>query len=243
MSLLETCPEKIDWIRLSSNPNAMHLLTQNPDKICWTQLSRNPHPHVIQLLTKHIETRTRHGFLEEVEWNWLSAHPHALPLLTQHPDKINWKFASSNPHLLPLFEKHVDRIEWDFMCCTIYPELLPFLEKHMDRLCNRCWYYLSSLPLAMPLLLKYPHKIRWCQLSRNPAAIPLLEKNPEKIDWHHLSANPAATHLLFRLDYSRMRETNALFREELLKTLMDPERLGRMSMHFGIDMRTYIQYF
>ena len=37
--------DKIDWINLSSNPNAIHLLEQNIDKIyyeCFEYLSENP---------------------------------------------------------------------------------------------------------------------------------------------------------------------------------------------------------
>ena len=32
----------IDWISLSSNPNAISILEQNMDKIHWNWLSRNP---------------------------------------------------------------------------------------------------------------------------------------------------------------------------------------------------------
>jgi hypothetical protein len=38
---LETNPEKIDWMRLSSNPNAIHLLEANPKNIDFYWLSSN----------------------------------------------------------------------------------------------------------------------------------------------------------------------------------------------------------
>jgi hypothetical protein len=38
--------------------------------------------------------------------------------------------------------------------------------------------------------------------------------HPEKIDRHYLSANPNAFHMLFRLDYPRMRAQNQSFRDE-----------------------------
>ena len=34
--------DKIDWIYLSGNPAAIHILEQNPDKINWQFLSANP---------------------------------------------------------------------------------------------------------------------------------------------------------------------------------------------------------
>ena len=40
--LLEKNPNKINWHNLSSNPNAIHLLEQNQDKINWQILSGNP---------------------------------------------------------------------------------------------------------------------------------------------------------------------------------------------------------
>jgi hypothetical protein len=41
---LEANPDsnKIDWLFLSSNPAAIHLLEQNQDKIDWHCLSANP---------------------------------------------------------------------------------------------------------------------------------------------------------------------------------------------------------
>jgi hypothetical protein len=34
--------DKIDWIYLSANPGAIHLLEKNIDKINWNNLSTNP---------------------------------------------------------------------------------------------------------------------------------------------------------------------------------------------------------
>ena len=34
--------DKINWIGLSRNPNAIHLLEKNMDKIDWYKLSENP---------------------------------------------------------------------------------------------------------------------------------------------------------------------------------------------------------
>ena len=44
---------KLDWMILSSNPNAIQLLGQNPDKINWTYLSINP--AAIELLKENTE--------------------------------------------------------------------------------------------------------------------------------------------------------------------------------------------
>jgi hypothetical protein len=159
--------------------------------------------------------------------------------LTQYPHEIKWGFASSNPCLLPLLEKYTEHIHWGVLCSELYPEAIPLVEKHMNELDGYCWYLLSSLPTALPLLEKYPERIQWSQLCRNPSAIHLLTQHPEKIQMHDLSANPNATHLLFRLDYLRMKETHP-FREELIETVLNPDRLMRLSSQYGMDMRTYL---
>ena len=42
IKLLEENPDKINWYYLSINPNAIKILEQNRDKINWYQLSKNP---------------------------------------------------------------------------------------------------------------------------------------------------------------------------------------------------------
>ena len=45
--------DKIDWVCLSKNPNAIHLLEQNPEKINWAYLSINS--NAIHLLEKNLD--------------------------------------------------------------------------------------------------------------------------------------------------------------------------------------------
>jgi hypothetical protein len=75
MSLLERNLDKIDWSRLSANPNAMHLLEQNPDKIDWHKLSGNP--SAIHLLEKS---------QDKIDWVSLSSNPSIFE------KRINYKF-------------------------------------------------------------------------------------------------------------------------------------------------------
>jgi hypothetical protein len=41
MNLLESNPDKIDWNKLSMNPDAIHLLKRNQDKIDWRWFTLN----------------------------------------------------------------------------------------------------------------------------------------------------------------------------------------------------------
>ena len=106
-----------------------------------------------------------------------------------------------------------------------------------------CWYRLSALPIAVPLLEKNPEHIDWVRLSHNSGAIHLLEQYPEKIDWEFLSFNKNAMHLLFRLDYSRMKQENDVFKEELMAYVFDPERLMRLSNQYSVNFRVYLQMY
>ena len=57
--------EKLDFKKLSLNPNAIHLLEKNMDKIDWEELSKNP--NAIDLLEKNIDKID--------DWYFLSQNP------------------------------------------------------------------------------------------------------------------------------------------------------------------------
>ena len=56
--------DKINWDRLTRNPNAIHLLEKNLDKVNWCLLSQKP--NAIYILEKN---------LDKVNWYWLSENP------------------------------------------------------------------------------------------------------------------------------------------------------------------------
>jgi hypothetical protein len=57
---------KLIWLYLSLNPNAIDLLTANQDEIYWTHLSLNP--NAIDLLTAN---------QDKIVWHMLSSNPNA----------------------------------------------------------------------------------------------------------------------------------------------------------------------
>jgi hypothetical protein len=60
---------KLDWIYLSNNLNAIDLLKQNQNKINWDKLSKNP--NAIELLKKN---------QNKINWNYLSMNPNIFVL-------------------------------------------------------------------------------------------------------------------------------------------------------------------
>ena len=80
----------IDWVYLSENPAAIHLLEPNLDKVSWDLLSQNP--AAIHLLEANPE---------KIVWYNLSQNPApgAIKLLAANPEKIDWYNLSRNPSI------------------------------------------------------------------------------------------------------------------------------------------------
>ena len=65
MKLREWIPlNKLDWVNLSFNPSAIHLLEKNLDKVDWGMLSCNP--NAIHILENN---------LDNLDWYMLSYNP------------------------------------------------------------------------------------------------------------------------------------------------------------------------
>jgi hypothetical protein len=82
----DTC--KHNWVWLSENPNAIHILEQNLDKVNWIMLSKNP--NAIHILEKN---------LDKVNWIMLSKNPNAIHILEKNQDKVNWMQLLLNPNI------------------------------------------------------------------------------------------------------------------------------------------------
>jgi len=207
---LESHLNKLDWEELSRNPNAIPLLEQNMDKIDWLWILHNPNiypflkknwghaqdkihwgtmcrtPEAIPFLKEHLDK------LDEVDWHYLCKMPDAISLIEQHPDKIDWVGLSCNSAAVDLLFQNQDKINWRTLCENENPRVIPLLESRIIAesrgtvFQNISWYELSSNPIALPLLEKYPDKIHWNNASCNPALLPLFEKNLHHVIWHYL---------------------------------------------------------
>jgi hypothetical protein len=180
IDLLEENQDKIDWINLSINPNAIDLLKENQDKIDWINLSINP--NAIDLLKDKIkyEKSLTDEELDEseskIDWEDLSSNPNAIELLTNNQDKIDWEHLSKNRNAIDLLK---ERIKYE----------KSLTNEELDELEN---------------------KINWGWLSLNQNAINLLKANPNKIIWRLLSKNRNAIDLL----KERIKYENSLTKEE-----------------------------
>ena len=211
IELLKANSDKIDWLWLSSNPNAMELLKENYENIDWKQLSKNTNPEAIELLRENPKN---------INWMRLSSNPSAIELLKKTPEKIDWRELSRNINAIELLEGNLGKINW--IALSINPnnraiELLKANPKKID------WIQLSKNQAAIKLLKENLNDIDWYALSRNSnlEAIELLKANPEKIYWNWLSENPNAVELL----KERIAEENEMD-EEYLKNLPSNKKLN-----------------
>ena len=188
IELLKANRKKIDWDYLSLNPNAIELLKANPDKINWLYLSQNTNPKAIELLKTFpnvIESLNANPDFQE--WEALSSNPSAIELLQTYPENINWPYLSLNPKAIELLEANLNKIDWDNL--SMNPNAIELLKANPEKI---DWNNLSANPnpKAIELLKANKNNINWHLLSANPNAIELLEANKGKINWHSISRNP-----------------------------------------------------
>jgi hypothetical protein len=74
-------PYKIDWLNLSANPNAIHILEKNIDKIHWFNLSLNP--NAIKILENN---------QDKIVWGCLTINPSIFELDCEEMKKAGEPF-------------------------------------------------------------------------------------------------------------------------------------------------------
>ena len=75
-----------EWVKLSTDPNAIRVLEKNLDKVSWVGLSTNT--NAIHIFEKHLHKA-------EANWGRLSANPGMIPILQENFNKIDFRELSS----------------------------------------------------------------------------------------------------------------------------------------------------
>lgn len=176
--------DKINWSRLSRNPNAISILEKHLDKIDWSELSSNP--NAIHLLKDN---------LDKINWAELSSNPNAISILEANIDKIDWNKLIYNKNAMHILEQNIE----------ILAELAGDYDSDDSDNANdfNILEWLSAQPHAVPLLERNPDYIHWGGLSSNKAAIHILEQNIDNIDWGSILQNENAIELIRNYDGDR----------------------------------------
>ncbi len=165
--------EKLYWLELCGNPNAIGLLERSCEKS----------------KSGCMYTGTATG---DILWDALSSNPNAVHLLKQYPERVDLQFLSLNFNAIDMLEKAVasltrpiNRYEWDYWkYLSANPNAVPLLKKYPDLI---HWDILSMNPNAMDMLEENINKISWSYLNDNPhpRALELLQENPERIEYYY----------------------------------------------------------
>ncbi len=242
--------QEVDWMYLSWNPSAIHLLKKHRDKIKWNYLAMNSNPEAVDLMKEEMEEILQNPNEEKYRMFWYCLIGN-----------------QSNPRVKEIFIENLNRIQDPNMKRITERrdiELLPFFEKkiqeiivkmdlgiELGNIINFDVRLLSKNPIAVDLLLKYEKIIDWYSFSvnPNPKAIAYLKEHPEKIQWNFmvenrsdeamelvkekvikgeitdftlkgLSGNP----YIFQLDYDFLFNRMNIIREELMEKAWHPLR-------------------
>jgi len=210
--------DKLNWINLSGNKNAIRILKREyekkPNNLVWSALCKNP--NAIKILEKEY-VRVPNNLV----WDALCENPKAIPILTReyekNPNNLVWDALCENPKAIPIltreYEKNPNNLVWSALCKN--PEAIPILEKEYKKNPNNLvWDALCKNPEAIPILKKEykkknPNNLVWDALCKNPEAIPILEKeyakDPNNLVWDALCENTKAYNIL---KYEMHRELN-----------------------------------
>ena len=120
---------EVNWYRLCTNPNAIHILEQHLDKVNWAWLSENP--NAIHLLEQH---------LDKVDWDQLSVNPNAIHLLEKHPNRVALRWTLTNPNALHLscdldyarMEERTKPLKEELQAYFFHPDRLVKMAKQSD---------------------------------------------------------------------------------------------------------------
>ena len=138
--------EKLNWVKLSSNPNAIELLKANYDEIDWRYLSGNPSTEAIELLKSN---------RYEIDWKRLSGNPNpnAIELLKKNQTKIDWESLSENPNpkAIELLKKNQGNIQFYYLSKNPNPKAIDMLKANREEI---HWLALSENPAIFDEVLE-----------------------------------------------------------------------------------------
>jgi len=205
--------EKIDWVKLSSNPNAISLLEKNIDKIHWYNLCENP--NAIPFLKKRLYKL----FNDTGCFYELFRNPNAVSFLENNPDileaiiekdrtSLRGLAKNPNPDAISLIKNKLN--QFDVIALSMLaenPNFIEIIKKDMNtpsisplfKSTIENWRNLSKNTKIIWIVKRFEDNnciISSCELSNILEAIEFVEKNQDKIDWSILSSNQNAIHVL-----------------------------------------------
>jgi len=185
---------KINWMTLSKNPAAMHILNNiNIHMIGWYNIIFNK--NACELIKNNLH-------MVEKYWNTISKQPHLIEIIECNMDKVSWDELSENYNAIHILENNIRKINIDKLHNNKNGFKLLLLLNHEF---NDYVYYHENI------VYEY---FDYCEQNNIPfnlirclSEYGYTEKHMEFLKHNHyyscLSMNPN----IFEYDYKRMRET------------------------------------
>jgi len=114
------------------------------------------------------------------------------------------------------------KINWFYISSN--PAAIDIVLENLDKISTR-YFNLNPHPKAIQYFKQNPDKIDWILMSMNPGAEELIVKNLDKVDWIMLSKNPC----IFKYNVyecATVKRTH-LIKDELLATAFHPTRVSK----------------
>jgi hypothetical protein len=103
---------------------------QHPEKIDWVGLSINP--EAVSYIEEQLNKDEKKG-VKKIDWKSLSSNqnPNVITLFEKYPEKIIWTTVSANPAVLPYIEKHLDKVNWSMLARNTNPSSMEIIKKKL----------------------------------------------------------------------------------------------------------------
>ncbi len=240
INLLKENIDKIDWKKISGNPYAIDILKENIDKINWDMLYYNY--NAIYLITDDIKTLTWNEIYNKLDHLYdkyhinkkrfintfsLTDNKYLLKLLDENPNEINWINISKNINANNIIDKNIEKTDFSVLCSN--ENKIDYILEHFEEYDRK--YKERNDDGESQLWIHY------MKISKNPLALEYLRNHPDKISYHGLYANPN----IFEYDYEIITNKISIYKEELLKRVLEPNRLMKICNRYGIDFCDYMK--
>jgi hypothetical protein len=216
---------------LSKNKSITKLLLKNPHKIYNQSFNYNDsieaieyiknnfhlfnvsllclNKNAISIIEKIIEEKDidieKNKLFQDINWNYLSLNPNAIPILEKYPQNINWYYLSRNKNAIELLKNNLSKISFDNL---IYNENAYELISENINYYNHPYYHYEMI-----------------YYNKNSNIIDIIQPrffcNNEY--FKYLSKN---SHI-FELDYNGLKKRMDIIREELIKKVYHPKNINK----------------
>jgi hypothetical protein len=186
---------RINWILLSRNPAAMHILNRRKYRKCLVWIGIIHNKNAVELVRNNLH-------MVENYWNYICEQAHLIDMIDQNRDKIDWRALSINDKAIHILEQNLENVNITQLCKNKNGFHLLLQLNHVFRNSNN--YHKNIVFEYFDYCQKNNKQFNLIsQLSKYGYTENHMEFLKHNNDYDYLSMNSN----IFEYDYKRMRET------------------------------------